>query len=139
MTIAQGHIVERIDFALNYEISDLKKEIVSIYRNTNINVAILILYKLYTDPREVKTDHAGIAHSLARYILENEKRTAYAKYITDVSLEYNANDLPLMLLKTEIAIEQKDDLVAKETLGRIMNLDPKNTKAKELLLLIEKK
>ncbi len=125
-----------LDVALNYEAGDLKSKIIEIYSNTNINAAILILYHLYTDPRSSNAKHGAIAHSFARYLFETEKKISYAKYVTNVSLEYNYLNIPLLLLKAEIALAENDPEAAKTTLSKVLEMDPDNEKA---LVLFPKK
>lgn len=120
-------------FALDYDGSDLENKIIEIYQNSNINVPIIMLYHLYTDPRTSQSNHAEIACSFADYLLNTEHKTSYAKYVTNVSLEYNPLHLPLLLLKAQIALEEAEKDLAKKTLHKILELDPDHKAALKLL------
>jgi hypothetical protein len=120
-----------LDFVLSYEPVDLQAEIVALYKTTNINVAILVLYHLYTDPRSVASNHADMAHALGRYLFEEEQNIPYAKYITNVSLEYNNRSIPLLLLQAELALAEDDQETASKALDRILSLRPNHPKALE--------
>ena len=121
-----------LDFALGYDAGDLKNRIVEIYKNTNINVGIIMLYHLYTDPRSSEANHAQIAHSFANFLFKTEKNIRYAKFITNVSLEYNPVYIPLLLLKAEIAIAEDDRALGNDTLDKVLELDPGNKTALKL-------
>lgn len=119
-----------LEFASAYGFTDINEEIINIYKNTNVNVALLVFYHLLTDPVSAIENHSGIAYSLAKYLYEEEDNSRYALALLQYNLEYYSEHIPSLLLLGRIQLDT--DLVAegKETLRKILSLDPDNRMAK---------
>lgn len=122
-----------LQFAKNYQFKNVETEIVNIYKKTNINAAILIYYHLLTDPISAVKDYSGVAFSLAKFLYEEEDRGSWAQSILLVNLEYYTKHIPSLLLLGEIQMKMGDIENGKETLTRVLTIDPDNKKAKKLL------
>ena len=122
-----------LEFAKRYKFKDVNTEIVNIYKRTNINVALLLFYHLLTDPASAAEDHSGVAFSLAKFLYEEEDNSHFAESVLQYNLEYFSGHIPSLLLLSKIQLGTKKIKEGKETLNKILMLDPNNVEAKELI------
>ncbi|NER13483.1 tetratricopeptide repeat protein [Leptobacterium flavescens] len=122
-----------MDFAVNYRFKDVKTEIINIYKNTDINVALLVFYHLLTDPASAVEDHSEVAYSLAKYLYKEEDNSRFALALLQYNLEYYPKHVPSLLQLAEIQLASENTKEGKETLHKILAIEPGNAAAKAML------
>lgn len=122
-----------LEFAKNYQFKDVKTEIINIYKNTNINVALLVFYHLLTDPTSAVKDYSEVAYSLAKFLYEEEDNNRFAQGLLQYNLEYYPEHISSLLLLGKIQLATKNIEEGKETLNKVLAIDPNNQSVKVLL------